>query len=137
PEPEAIRNEINKIVKEQGSYELGSVNLGGYGFAALREGDHYKSTLRSLWMYYGRNSTSHAHRDRLNLGLMAFNLDLMPELGYPERTGRWPKRLAWTSNTVSHNTVVVDRLPQYKNWSGKLVYFIDTPGAQVVEIDGN
>ena len=34
---------------------------------------------------------------------------ILPDLGYPEYTGEDPKRLQWISNTISHNTVVVDR----------------------------
>ena len=44
-------------------------------------------------MYYGCAVTnSHTHYDRMNIGLFAKGLNLMPDLGYPERTGAWPKR---------------------------------------------
>ncbi|MEA4832999.1 MAG: heparinase II/III family protein [Oscillospiraceae bacterium] len=61
----------------------------------------------SLYMYYGRNS-GHGHLDTLNIGLYAFDMDLMPELGYPEFCDDTPHRLYWVRNTVSHNTVIVN-----------------------------
>lgn len=137
PEPYAIRDEILKVAQEHEPFQLSSVNLGGYGYTSLRSGDHYEDTLRTLSIYYGRSNVSHGHKDRLNLGLTAFNMDLMPDLGYPERTGAWPKALAWTANTISHNTVVVDECPQFGNWGGKSIYMMDLPGAKVAEVDGN
>jgi hypothetical protein len=137
PEPQRIVYDICMVINEYGDYNIDNVNLGGYGYSVLRSGDVFEGNFRALWMYYGRNNTSHAHKDRLNLGLIGFDLDLMPDLGYPERTGAWPKRLAWTSNTISHNTVVVDQLPQQGNWGGRFVYFIGMPGMDVMEVDGN
>ncbi|MFC5407527.1 Ig-like domain-containing protein [Cohnella soli] len=67
-------------------------------------------TLRDAWMYYGIND-GHGHRDTLNLGLHAFGLDLAPDLGYPEYSDG-ANRSEWVANTVSHNTVVVDKKKQ-------------------------
>ncbi len=109
-----------------------SANLAGYGFAALRDGvrdaDQWPDNRRAAWVHYGRNAIrdadgnriagGHAHRNALTLGLYGFGLDLAPDLGYPEQTGSWPKRINWTANTVSHNTVVVNARRQEGHWVG-------------------
>lgn len=79
-------------------------------------------TQRSIWMYYGRND-GHGHRDTLNLGLHAYGIDLAPDLGYPDVTGNDPKRVEWTSNTVAHNTVVVDESKQSSSIVGLPEHF--------------
>lgn len=66
-----------------------------------------QNTQRDIWTYYGRN-TGHGHKDTLNLGLHAFKLDLMPDLGYPEYADSSAHRVEWVDNTISHNTVVVN-----------------------------
>ncbi|TYL38025.1 hypothetical protein CV102_14570 [Natronococcus pandeyae] len=76
---------------------------------------------RAFWLYYGRNSingggSAHNHGDTLNLGVAAHDLQLSPDLGYPEETGDWPKRRNWTVNTISHNTVTVDGARQDPQW---------------------
>jgi hypothetical protein len=68
-------------------------------------------TQRDVWLYYGRNG-GHGHKDTLNLGLHSFGMDLAPDLGYPDVTGNDPKRMEWTSNTIAHNTVVVNKSKQ-------------------------
>ena len=109
-----------------------SANLAGYGFTALRDGERdpgaWPDNRRAAWLHYGRNAIrdadgnriagGHAHRNALMLGLYGFGLDLAPDLGYPEQTGSWPKRVNWTANTVSHNTVVVDAGRQEGHWVG-------------------
>ncbi|MFC6800043.1 heparinase II/III family protein [Haladaptatus sp. DYSN1] len=90
---------------------------------ALAEVEEKGNAKRAVWLYYGRNSlvaggTFHSHRDTLNLGVAAHQLEVSPDLGYPEETGHWPKRLNWTANTVSHNTVTVDEETQHSAWSG-------------------
>ncbi|WP_312907902.1 heparinase II/III domain-containing protein [Natronosalvus caseinilyticus] len=75
---------------------------------------------RAFWMYYGRTGinaggSTHNHGDALNLGVAAHRLELSPDLGYPERTGNWPKH-DFTKGTISHNTVTVDRSRQEQRW---------------------
>lgn len=79
-------------------------------------------TQRSVWMYYGRNG-GHGHRDTLNLGIHAYGMDLAPDLGYPDVTGTDPKRVEWTSNTIAHNTVVVDKSKQRLSTVGLPLHF--------------
>lgn len=115
-----------------------SVNLAGYGYTALRAGERSidNDTRRVLWMYYGRNSVPHAHRDTLNIGIYAFGLDLSPDLGYPElaRAGL-PSRVNWTATTLSHNTVLVDKTPQRDQWVAIPKHYDDTDMVKVIDIE--
>lgn len=110
-DPEKIAREIQHIINQIGIWSPQSANLTGYGFTALRSEQGKSDKQRALWMYYGKNS-GHGHADTLNIGLCAYGMELCPDLGYPEFTGAWPKRLQWTKNTISHNTVVVDQTMQ-------------------------
>ncbi len=130
-DPEAIRRRVTETVAQHGPFRLVSDVMTGYGLTLLRDGAD--DTERTLWLYYGRN-TGHGHADRLNLGLYGFGLDLMPDLGYPEHARVWPKRSGWTSHTVSHNTVLVDRSKQKGGYSGKVDFCATTEEAQVVSV---
>jgi hypothetical protein len=89
-----------------------------------------------LWLYYGRNF-GHGHQDCLNIGLFAHGVDLLPELGYPDYATRYyPKLREWTANTISHNTVVVDKVRQEQSWSGKTRFVKFLPGVRAAEISG-
>lgn len=132
--PQELAARVQAIVDQQGDWRQSSTNLNGYGLAILRSGET-PADQRAAWLYYGRAVTnSHSHDDRLNIGLFAKGLDLMPDLGYPERTGAWPKRIAWTSNTISHNTVVVDRERQRRPVGGNLQTFFETPLVRLVDV---
>lgn len=115
-----------------------SVNLPGYGFTALRDGEKNNDgdARRTLWMYYGRNYVPHAHRDTLNIGIYAFGLDLSPDLGYPElaRAGL-PSRVNWTATTLSHNTVLVDKTPQRDQWVAIPKHYDDTEMVKVIDVE--
>ena len=58
----------------------------------------------------------------------------MPDLGYPERTGGWPKRWGWTSNTISHNTVVVDAARQKRAVVGNMNFFCCSPLVRLIDV---
>ena len=131
-EPEAIQQAVQAIVDGEGPLPLSSANLNGYGLTMLRHGEGDER--RAAWLYYGRN-TGHGHRDRLNYGLYYRGMDLLPELGYPEYAdGRWPKRAGWTTNTISHNTAVVNRRSQDPSWVGRCQLFAATEGVSLVEV---
>ncbi|MFC6763791.1 heparinase II/III domain-containing protein [Natrinema soli] len=83
---------------------------------------------RAVWLYYGRNGiggggTPHGHRDALNIGIAANEMELARDLGYPERTGTYAPRQFFTDNTLSHNTVVVDEGGQKHHWVGEPRHF--------------
>ncbi|MGD9498842.1 MAG: heparinase II/III family protein, partial [Armatimonadota bacterium] len=131
-DPDAIAREIEAIgAAAAAEPPRGGFNRTGYGLMALERGEGKEGT--ALWLYYGR-SFGHGHLDRLNVGLYAFGLDLLPDLGYPEFATAWPQRSEWTDNTLSHNTVVVDRAPQEANWGGYPVFFKRLPGLSAGEV---
>ena len=62
-------------------------------------------------------------------------MDVLPDLGYPEYAdSKWPKRAGWTTNTISHNTVMINQQQQEVNWIGHCQYFATSQGIGVVEI---
>ena len=130
PEPETWVEKI-KAAAHALPTTSGSRNLAGYGLAVLEHGQGEDGT--ALWLYYGRNS-GHGHADRLNIGLYYRGLNLIPDMGYPEHCTVWPKRLGWTMHTASHTTVLVDRAPQERDWGGRPVAFLGTPGVQFVDV---
>ena len=136
PEPEDTLGPIRAVVKTQGPYVPKTDHLPGYGLAILRSGSgdpELDSGQRALTLYYGRNM-GHGHKDTLNIDLFGYGLDLMPDLGYPEHATVWPSRYEWTSNTISHNTVMVDRRKQAEEFSGKARFVKQGDGASVAEV---
>lgn len=128
---EGTRRRIAEIAERHGPLRLPSRNLTGYGFAALRSGE--AEHMRGLWIYYGRTA-GHGHRDALDLGLYAFGVDLLPDLGYPEFADDNARRREWTSNTIAHNTVVVDASPQATHQVGEPHGFAATERVQFVDV---
>ncbi|WP_158301730.1 OmpL47-type beta-barrel domain-containing protein [Paenibacillus mesophilus] len=93
------------------------------------------NTLRDFWMYYGRN-TGHGHKDTLNLGVHAFGLDLSPDLGYPEFADSIDMhRAQWVVNTISHNTVVVDKKMQANQWVAEPKHFDDSGKVKLIDVE--
>ncbi|GIP38233.1 hypothetical protein J31TS4_15130 [Paenibacillus sp. J31TS4] len=114
PDPNKIARDIQAVIDREGPYDASSVNLTGYGFAALRDGEASAQgdTRRDVWTYYGRNG-GHGHSDSLNLGMHAFGIDMLPDLGYPEQANATDvNRYEWVNNTISHNTVQVGKTRQ-------------------------
>ena len=145
PDPEKVAEDIRKVIEEDGELNLESDMQTGYGFAALRDGAKNKAplkadalnTTRDFAVYFGRG-TGHGHLDGLNLFMDAFGLNLLPDLGYPEQTGTQPHRIQWVSNTLSHNTVVVDETRQTGlSPHGTPSHFDDSGRVKVVDVDAS
>lgn len=147
-EPEAVAGRVKTIIEHSGELNASSVNLTGYGFAALVNGgspagadsvipsfETSENNLQDVWMYYGRTGAAHSHKDALNIGIHAFGLDLTPDMGYVTFPTDNPLRMRWESNTVSHNTVVVDRKPQSPAWVGLPRLFDDNGRVKLMEIE--
>ncbi len=119
------------------NYKLGVIQLLLYDEAALavKNDPRNVDTQRDVWMYYGRNG-GHGHKDTLNIGLHAFGLDLLPEMGYPEFAD-WstPRRSEWENHTISHNTVLVDRSKQQTQIVAQPVGFHDGEMVKLVEAE--
>lgn len=94
------------------------------------------NTLRDMWMFYGRNAI-HGHRDALNIGFHGFGLDLAPELGYPEFADNVDMhRAQWMTNTISHNTVVVDKRKQSQlEGAADATHFDDTDLVKLIDVE--
>jgi len=132
PEPEGLAEEIEAVARRTAASPSRTDHMPGYGLASLEVGSRKPGT--AAYMYYGRNR-GHGHQDRLSIGLYAFGVDLMPDLGYPEFATRWPKRGAWTSNTLSHNALVVNGSRQKSSWVGHPRFFKSLPMIRAVEVD--
>ncbi len=131
-EPEAVQEAVHEVVERRGELQLTSENLNGYGLTVFRHGT--EDDQRAAWLYYGRNG-GHGHKDRLNFGMYYRGMDVLPDLGYPEYAdNKWPKRAGWTTNTISHNTVMVNRQQQEVNWVGHCQFFASSEGVGVVEV---
>ena len=125
--------QITKLVEKEGNdIALGSRAWTAYGLGILESGDQgSRRAVTMSWMPQGHGS--HAHSDMLNIELFAFGKTLAPDLGYPEHTGTWPKRVQWTSMTLSHSTVVIDRGSSGRIF-GTLNCFKSFPGFHTVDV---
>ena len=101
----------------------------GYGLGIL---NNPKDT-SALALTYNLH-VSHYHWDFLNFGLFANGQKMMPDLGYPDAMNGTVKEIyTWSKNTISHNTVVVDKQRQNRNEPGTLHDFADTPFARSID----
>jgi hypothetical protein len=137
---EKIRRQIADVISRKGELHLPSANLTAYGLALLRDGRALKgkpSTERTMWMFYGNRSASHNHADPLNLGYIAYDLDLMPDFGYPNTLGGdLNPEQQWDKSTPAHNTVSFDDLG-YRGHIvgyGKPLHFDDNGMVKVIHV---
>ncbi|NLF15638.1 MAG: hypothetical protein GX595_00040 [Lentisphaerae bacterium] len=104
--------------------------LPGYGLAIL-EATPAASPMAAA-LHFG-SWTHHSHRDQLNLLLFAHDNALLSDVGYPEQTDAFNhRRYGIWSNTVAHNTVVVDARGQGRG-RGVLHAFEPNGFAQVAD----
>ena len=104
----------------------------GAGIAIINN----SSDTSAISMTYGP-SMVHGHHDALNIEPFAYGRRLAPDLGYPDEGYAYDKgRNSWSNNTVSHNTLVVDRRKQTsRNSSGTLLRMHDAEMARVVDVE--
>jgi len=129
--PEALAQRIATIALEANPFKLKCEHLGRYGQTVLQTENPDNG--RAIWIHYGYGK-GHSHRDCLNLGLYAKNIDMLPDLGYPEYTGGWPKRHAWTANTISHNTLLVNDTQSAYSPGGIINLFAVYPPVRVIDV---
>ena len=130
PDPDAPIREAEKIAGQR-PFRLKCDHLGRYGQAVLQT--EQPADGRALWVSYGYG-LGHSHADSLNIDLYAKNVEMLPELGYPEFTGSWPKRGAWTSNTISHNTLQVNDTHCSGSPGGKIGLFAVEPPLRAIAV---
>ena len=107
-DPAGFQQRVAKFIAEEGGdIRTGSVNKPHWCLGILRSGAG--DDARAVWLDYDSGGR-HGHADALNLGLFAKGLDLMPDFGYPPvQYGGWSApRAVWYTQSVAHNTVVVD-----------------------------
>ncbi len=106
--------------------------LDGYGMGLLENSDH----TWGVSMYFG-HVDGHSHRDPLNFDLFAFGQKMMPDLGYPDQSdGYTPGRMSWTSNTIAHNTVMVDRRQAHEFGPAQVMRYLDSDPLRLIDADG-
>ncbi len=132
-DPDALTREIRKI-GQKGPASLESEHFGRYGQAHLQTGNRENG--RAVFIHYGQGK-GHSHHDSLNLGLLANDVAMIPDLGYPEYTGSWPKRHAWTANTISHNTLVVGDTGSEYSPGGQIEFFAVEPPLRAIQVDAH
>lgn len=118
-DPAALRADISAVIAGP-EPPLGSRLMDGFGLAILQAPQREHG--RALWLYFGRN-TGHGHLDRLNLGLYAENIDMLPDLGYPEFASGRPRDIAWTRNNAAHTVPTVDAAAQRPSCTGHVQAF--------------
>ncbi|MBB29277.1 MAG: hypothetical protein CME25_10310 [Gemmatimonadetes bacterium] len=131
-DPEALIQNVRQAADSE-EFSLKSVHLGRYGQAHLQT--EHSENGRAIFIHYGFGK-GHSHHDCLNLGLLAKNVDMMPDLAYPEYTGTWPKRGAWTSNTISHNTLLIGDDRSAYSPGGQIELFAEESPLRVLQVDG-
>jgi hypothetical protein len=123
-DPAAFQQRVAKVVAEEGTaMQIGSINKPSWCLGILRSGAGPDA--RAAWLDYDSGGR-HGHADGLNLGLFAKGLDLMPDFGYPPvQYGGWgAPRAVWYTQTVAHNTVLVDG-QNTRSGSGSATAWID------------
>jgi hypothetical protein len=129
--PENLQTDILEAVKKYGEWKNHSENRTAYGLAMMRD------SLRTMWMFYGDRSASHNHADPLNLGYVAYDLDLMPDFGYPNTLGgSLNPEQQWDKSTPAHNTVSYAPLGYMGHivGYGKPLHFDDKEPVQLVQV---
>jgi len=137
-DPAGFREEVRTAAAAL-TTEPASVNLNGFGVAIVQTPRPHTEAAkgRALWLYYGRNA-GHGHKDRLNLGLFAENVTMLPDLGYPEHASGRPKDILWTKNSISHNVVIVDDQRQKTDQASGHLRLLDAHGkARVVHVESD
>lgn len=109
---------------------IGSFHFPAYGMANLQCGD--KTNRSAVSFFYGDHQ-AHLHFDQLNILFFSHDNVLLTDIGYPEQTDAFNHRLAgFFTNTVAHNTVVVDEVRQGRG-PGRLHGLVTEGFAQAVD----
>jgi oligo-alginate lyase len=127
------RVELESVINKHGK-ELGqaSVVKRNWQLGILRSGR--AQNRRATWITY-EASTDHGHMDALNLGIFAYQHDIVSDFGYPPvQFGGWQSEaVQWYQSTLAHNTVVIDDQNQIPA-KGKLLEFSETDDIHVIHV---
>lgn len=133
--PAEFQKAVMNVIRREGTLlRQKSVNKQEWHLGILRSGEGGNE--RALWLDYDAGG-GHGHRDGMNLGLFAFGLDLLPELGYPPvQFGGWDSpRSRWYMTTAAHNTVVVNKRNQ-KDTNGATRFWFDGNTVHALAVTG-
>jgi len=145
-DPEQIQKDIKEDVRQHGALYLTSHNYTAYGLGILRDGfsktAKSPSTQRALSMFYGAKNGTHHHADPLGIGYYAYQMDLMPDFGYPNTMKGWNddnEEMVWDKSTAAHNTVSFDGFGYNAHFLGygKPLHFDDTREVKLLHVSSN
>ncbi len=102
--------------------------LDGYGVAILEAGE---GELGRAAMVNYSSLIGHRQCDDLFLGLWAYGVSFLPDLGYPFS---WAYRWQWDSNSLAHNTVTVDETQHAHDAGGQCRLLAETDGLRVLSV---
>lgn len=101
----------------------------GYGLGILNN----RSDKTAVAFTYGKHY-AHYHWDFLNFELFANGQKMMPDLGYPDQMNAYVSSVyTWGTNTIPHNTVVIDAKRQDNNGVGVLHDFAEGGFSRVMD----
>jgi len=138
PEPVTIFNLVPDFPKDSTAiYPPESVNMGGNGFAVMRNGTD--ASRRYLYLDYGIMGGEHGHPDRLQMGYYAAGRNWIVDPLNESYMN--PNLQLWYRQSVAHNTLVVDQTTQtwtngYGNFFGALPDFQVASGGTVTAYPG-
>ena len=121
---------MEEMVEDYPEVGLSSFHFPAYGMVNLQTGG---DTNRSAVSFFYGDHQAHKHYDQLNILLFSHDNALLTDIGYPEQTDPFNHRLyGFFTNTVAHNTVVVDEVRQGRG-PGRLHALSMDGFAQLVE----
>ena len=129
-------NKLRFVCTSESDFKMGVRFLTVSEIKEEDQAEKQENTQRELWMTFGKYE-QHDHNDSLNLGLVAYQLDLLPDLGYPRLADNGNERLHWVNSTLSHNTVVVDGLQQAPDYVGTPRHFDDTDFVKLFDVEAD
>jgi len=138
PEPVTIFNLVPDFPKDSTTiYPPESINMGGNGFAVLRNGTD--ASRRYLSLDYGIMGGEHGHPDRLQMGYYATGRNWIVDPLNESYMN--PNLQLWYRQSIAHNTLVVDQTTQtwtngYGNFFGALPEFQVASGGTTTAYPG-
>ena len=131
-DPEALEAAKRKAKALGTDLGLKTRDLGGYGLAILESGEG--DNKRAATLYYGSSGAWHGHLDRLNIGMWAHEMCMLPEMGYPAHWGTQAD--LWCRSTPTHYCVQIDENCQTAKREGRLNLLASGDGVQVMDASG-
>ena len=134
-DPLWVEKDLAALAEKHGAEpSIAGDNNTGYGLVSIEFSP--RDTGQAIWMFYGLNGVA-GHKSELMFGYDAYGVGVSAPLGYRELWGGWPKSLEWEDNTISHNTAVVNELPQSTVRVGHPEFFVQFPDFGGFSVDSH